>query len=166
MASKRHRGNSTKGERRKGKEERERRGRKRGKEEEERMSKEGKGRERREGRRRQGKCERVGDWCIIYSLPWFKTRSGLQRTFKATCWKKKKIPEQRLNQRAIRTTRAGPAVLALSARGPFSTWWGRRRGPPFGHGPSWVPSAQARRQARRGRWGSRTPGPRGWPTWG
>ena len=54
------------------------------------MSKEGKGRERREGRRRQGKRERVGEWCIIYSLPWFKTRSGLQRTFKATCWEKKK----------------------------------------------------------------------------
>lgn len=35
-----------------------------------RKSKEGKGRER---KRRHG--ERVGEWCIIYSLPWFKTRS-------------------------------------------------------------------------------------------
>lgn len=135
----------------------------RGKEEEEGTSKEGKEREKRGGEGRER--ERVGEWCIIYSLPWFKTGSRPPKDLQSNLGrKKKKSPEQRLHQRAIRPTR--PAVLARSARGPFSTWWGRRRGPPFGHGPSWIPGAQARRQARRGRRGSRTPGPRGWPTWG
>lgn len=55
---------------------------------------------------------------------------------------------------------------AHSASGSFSTWWGRRRRAPSRHRLSQVPNAKAGRQARRGRRGSRSPGPRGWPTWG
>lgn len=124
-----------------------------------RKSKEGKGRER---KRRHG--ERVGEWCIIYSLPWFKTRSQAS----------KGSPKKQLVENKSRTKTKpeshppcpGRQFCPLSARVFQYTWWGRRRGAPSGHGPSQVPSDQPRRQARRGRRGSRSPGPRGWPTWG
>lgn len=50
------------------------------------MSKEAK--EEREGRRRQ--LERVGEWCIIYSLPWFKTRSRPPKDLQSNLLEKKR----------------------------------------------------------------------------